>query len=161
MSKPFGEDEDENLTDKPKSGLKSVSSQKSIFDSVSKKPTQDDLDKKVKSSQDRISSHKIKAAELNALFYKAVADKTLSKNKTLFQQDMEKDLLSKMLQLANEINNDPVEGEAIGTLVILVPLMKTCFEQRDKINNLEYLINQFESELKEIKQALDKKKNSE
>lgn len=171
MSKPFSEDEDE-LPNKPtKSGLKNVSSQKSIFDNVDKKPTQEDLNKKVKDDQNRISSHKVKASELNSQFYKIVADKTLPKNKNLFQQEMERDLMSKMIQLASDINNDADEGEGMGTLVILVPLMKTCLNQRDRLNNLEYAFSQLEKKLepatlsclltKENQQILDKKKTSE
>ena len=147
MSTPF---EDDEVIDKPKVTLKKVSSQKSFLEAVEKKPSKEDLEKNAKIINDKKSAHKIKAAEINRKFYKALTDKTLAKNRKVFQNDIEREILSEMIQVANDINNDPLENEGIGTLVILVPLLKTCFSQRDKINDLEYSVFVLEKKIENI-----------
>lgn len=164
---PFDEEEDKPSTKSKQVGLKNVSSQKSIFDSLPKKPTQEDFDKQVKQVQERNNGYKIKAAELALQFNKSMADKTLSENKNMFQQDMEREIMQKMVQLAIEINNDPNEAEGMGSMTWITLLMKTCFAQRDRINKLEYTLVQLEKKTeqvlksKENSSTLDSKKTSE
>jgi hypothetical protein len=142
---PFDEeDNDQPSVQSQKLGLKKVSTQKSIFDSVPKKPTQGDLDVTVKKIQERASTYKAKAAELALQFNKAMADKTLSQNRNMFQQEIEKELLKQMVELAVDINNDPNEKEGMGSLSWITLLLRTAFSQRDKINGLEYRLSQLE-----------------
>lgn len=164
---PFDEEKDDESPSikSTKIGLKNVSSQKSIFDSMPKKPTQNDLDTKVKGIQERDSSYKSRAADLVLQFKKAMDDKTLTENKNIFSKELEKEVLGKMIQLAVEINNDVNEPEGMGSLSWITLLLKTCFSQRDKVNNLEYKITKLEKTLnleailnlvkKEIKDTLD------
>lgn len=163
---PFDEEEDtENVT--PKVGLKNVSSQKSIFDALPKRQTQDDLTKKVDQIQERNSSHKTRAAELSSQFNQIMNDKTLKQNKNIFARELERELLTKMAQLAIDVNNDQHEHEGMGSLSWIILLLKTCLNQRDKINQLEFAVSQLENKLnsgfisKEIQAALDSKKVSE
>jgi hypothetical protein len=167
MPKPFGEDDEEEIMPSQKVGLKKVSSQKSIFDSIPKKPTQDQLDQNVKGIQERASQYKSRTAELATQFIKTLADKTLQQNKNQFQNEIESELLRNMVRLAQEINADIAERDGEGSLSWITLLLKTCFNQRDKINRLEYSISQLEkktdpahlSEL--INTVLDSKKKSE
>jgi len=165
---PFDEeDNDQASSHSKKVGLKNVSSQKSIFDSMPKKPTQEEFDHKVKKVQEKASHYKSRAADLASQFNKAVADKTLPQNRNMFQQEMERDLLGQMIQLAIDINNDPNEKEGMGSLSWITLLMKTCFAQRDKINKLEFMVTQLEKKCDSpvlndlISKALDSKKKSE
>jgi len=169
---PFDEeDSDQQSVQSKKLGLKNVSSQKSIFESMPHKPTQEDLDNKVQEIQKKASQHKIKAADLAMQFNKSMADKTLPQNRNMFQQEVEKELLSQMVQLAVDINNDPNEKfEGMGSLSWITLLLKTCFSQRDKINLLEYKVSQLEKKTdpaivsdlvsKQITAALDSNKKS-
>lgn len=141
---PFDEDDSEQPEQPKKVGLKNVSSQKSIFESMPKKPTPEEFDQKVKRVQERASHYKAKAADLAMQFNRAMSDKTLPQNKNMFQQELEKDLLQQMVQLAIDINNDPNEKEGMGSLSWITLLLKTCFSQRDKINRLEYAVSQLE-----------------
>jgi hypothetical protein len=166
---PFDEEDDNNQPSiqSQKVGLKNVSPQKSIFDSMPKKPTQEDLEKNVKKIQEKASHYKIKAAELATQFNKTMADKTLPQNKNLFQKDAERDLLGQMIQLAIDINNDGREQEGMGSLSWITLLLRTCFVQRDKINNLEYAVSQLEKKMEPavlndlISKLLDIRKKSE
>lgn len=160
---PFDEEED-SVDETKKIGIKSVSSQKSIFDSMQKKTTQEDSDKKIKNIQERTSAYKIRAADLATQFNKSVSDKTLSQNKNVFQRDTEKELMTKMIQLAIEINDDPAEQhESMGSLGWIALLMRTCFAQRDKINKLEYVVYQLDKKITLIEEnykTIDKEPKS-
>lgn len=169
---PFDEEDNDKISEHSKKiGLKNVSSQKSIFDTMAKKPTQNDLDNKVKKMNDKSTKYKIKVADLTIQFNKTMADKTLPQNQNVFQKDLERDLLLKMIQLAIDINNDESESEGMGSIGWIVLLFKTCFSQRDRINNLEYMLYNLEKKTnptilndlisKEIKNALDNYKKSE
>lgn len=169
---PFDDEDNEQPSlQSQKVGLKNVSSQKSMFDVLPKKPTQEDLDTRVKQIQERNSQYKAKAADLASQFNKTMADKTLVQNKNMFQKEIEKEILSQMVQLAIDINNDPNEKEGMGSLSWIVLLLKTCFAQRDKINQLEYQLNVVSGKIdtshisalitKEIAKALDTSKKGE
>jgi hypothetical protein len=166
---PFDE-EDEDQVSNQKTGLKNVSTQRSIFEQMKKKPTQEDFEKQVKAVEQKMASYKQRAAELAVQFKKIVEDKTLSQNKNIFNTELEREVLSKMIQLASEINNDPNEQEGMGSLSWITLLFKTVLSQRDRINNLEYSISQLDKKIdidnlssKIIKQiqSLDKTKKDE
>lgn len=142
---PFDEEEEKPIN--PKVGLKNVSSQKSIFEKIPKKPSPEDFDKKVKEIQDRNYGYKQRAAELAIAFKKMIDDKTLVQNRNIFSNELEKETLTKMIQLAVEINNDPNEQEGMGSLGWITLLFKTVLSQRDKINNLEYKVFQLEKKI--------------
>jgi len=154
---PFDEEDDVPTIQSQKIGLKQVSSQKSIFETLPKKPTQSEFTEQVRQVQERASGYKARTADLASQFNKAVADKTLAINKNNFQKEMEIEVLRNMVKLAQEINSDFNEREGEGSLSWITLLLSTCFKQRDKINNLEYVISQLEKKV----DALDKKKSSE
>jgi len=153
----------------PKGGVKSQG--QSMFDNKRKKPTQQEFQQQVQQSQDTQSGYKKRAAELFVQFQRAIADKTLPQNRNVFNAESEKELLQNMIILAAEINSDPNERESEGSLTWIVLLLKTCFTQRDRMNELEYKMALLEKKLdptamadfinKEISKALDKKKGSE
>lgn len=148
---PFDEESDKPSDQSQKIGLKKVSTQKSIFESMPKKPTQEEFEKKVQQSQQIDSGYKIRASELAVQFNKAMADKTLPQNKNQFQQDIELELLRNMIKLAQEINNDTrEEREGEGSLSWIAVLLKTSFNQRDKINRLEYLLSQIDKKIDQL-----------
>jgi hypothetical protein len=164
---PFDEEDDnDDGSANKKIGIKNASTKKSMFDSLPKKPNQQDFEKKVQATQQQMATYKQKASELAIQFKKTIDDKTLPENKNIFSLEIEKELLGKMVQLAAEINNDPNEQEGMGSLSWITLLLKTNFAQRDRINILEYKIFQLEnkinlissSEILKEKNALDKTK---
>jgi hypothetical protein len=167
---PFDEEPQKPSLQAQKIGLKKVSSQKSVFENMPKKPGPEDFERQVQEVQQRQSTYKTRAADLVVQFNKAMTDKTLRSNKNPFQQEVEKELLRNMVQLAQEVNSDPNEREGEGSLSWIIILLKTCFSQRDRINMLEFSVEQLQKKTdvtaltaliqKEI-QALDKSKKSE
>lgn len=151
---PFDEDEDVQSSEK-KITLKKVSAQKSIFDSLPKRQSPEEFDKRVHKIQEKIEGFKLKASELALQFSKMMADKTLKNNKTIFSVEIERELLSNMIKLAVEINEDSCqEHDGMGSLSWITLLLKNSFNQRDKINNLEYIVAQLEKKI----ESLDTKK---
>lgn len=153
----------------PKIGVKAQG--QSMFDSRRKKPTQQEFQQQVHQTQETLSGYKKRAAELFMQFQRAMSDKTLPQNRNIFNQETEKELLQNMIILAAEINSDPNERESEGSLTWIVLLLKTCFSQRDKLNELEYALAQLQKKVdptamadfinKEITKALDSKKGNE
>lgn len=162
---PF--DEEEELEIPQKIAIKKVSSQKSIFDSHPKKPSKEDLEKRVQDYQDKDFTIKTQAAELTAQFKKMMADKTLKKNKSIFAAELEQELLSKMIDLGIKINDDPDQKhESMGSMSWIILLFRTCLYQRDRINELEFTLSQIDKKInatisKEISARLDNKKVDE
>lgn len=166
---PFDEDNEKETVQKV--GLKKVSSQKSIFDSMPKKPSLKDLQDKVNEIEKKDFGYKQRATELSLAFKKIMADKTLSQNKNVFSQELEQETFSKLMNLASDINNDEDEKEGMGSLMLIALMFKTLLYQRDQINKMEYLLSEIEKKLnspafraqiiQEISVALDKKKINE
>lgn len=166
---PFDEEEDEVLPSNKK-GLKKVSTQKSIFESMPQKPTQEEFEKRVKNIQEQSTGYKAKAADLSGKFIKIISDRTLKQNKSIFAIELEKEVLAQMIGLAVEINNDPHEQEGMGSMGWITLLFKICLSQRDRLNQLEYAVSVLEKKCdpavisvligKEL-QGLDKKKSGE
>lgn len=142
-----------------------------MFDNKRKKPSQQEFQQQVHQVQETQSGYKKRAADLFVQFQRAMADRTLPQNRNVFNAESEKELLQNMIQLAAEINSDPNERESEGSLTWIVLLLKTCFTQRDKLNELEFAMVTLQKKFepvaltdfinKEIDKALDKKKGSE
>lgn len=164
---PFDDDYKKLPDQPPPSGLKNVSSQKSMFDNRPRKQTQQEFDQRVKNVEEIKSGYKAQTADLGVAFNKLMADKTLPENKNILSQDMEREVLVRMVRLAEAINNDPAEEkDGNGSLSWVALLLKTCLNQRDKLNQQEYEFSKFKSQVsalikQEISAALDKKKESE
>lgn len=145
MSHAF-DDDDGDITSQ-KSSVKQVSSQKSILDNVVKKPSSENFAKKIKEVTDKNNGYKQEISDLTAQFMKIMADKTLKENKNLFSAEYEKETLSKIIQFASKINNDPNEEEGIGSLSLIALLLKIVVGFRDKNNILEYKLQELQSKI--------------
>jgi hypothetical protein len=151
--------------------LKPVGSQASIFDGKPKKPTPQEFQQQVQAAQERSSTYKKRASELAGQFSGMMMDKTLPQNKGTFATEAKRELLQNIIQLAKDINNDPNEKEGDGSVILSIILLNTCFDQRDRINQLEYGFTQIQKKLdssvfadfisREITKILDDKKSSE
>lgn len=166
---PFDEEPDETIPSKKKE-LKKVSTQKSIFESMPPRPSHEDFEKRVSNIQEKSTGYKAKAADLSSQFIKILSDKTLKQNKSIFAAEVEREVLSKMINLAVEINGDIHEQDGMGSLSWITLLLKICLAQRDRLNQLEYAVSVLEKKCdpaalsvligKEL-QGLDKKKSGE
>lgn len=105
---------------------------------------QDKKEFEVKATEtfNNIQSRAELAMQLTADLMKLIEDKVLPANKSSIDHSLEKEVLSRMIALTMELNNDPNEPEGVGSVGILVILMKAILKQRDKINLLSYEVSQ-------------------
>jgi hypothetical protein len=159
---PFDDEEKEEVAQQNKKGLKQVSSQKSIFEKKKEeqRPSAENFEKKIEEINKKNNDYKSRAAELALSYKKLILDKTLTQNKTVFSEEIEKETLSKMVSLAVEINNDEDEQEGMGTLGWVTLLLKYFLHHRDRVNNLEYQVLTLQKINEELKKDLNKLKNS-
>jgi hypothetical protein len=146
---PFDEEEqDDNPSEHAKKiGLKNVSSESSIFDSMPKRRLDPNFKEKIQNAQEQKYVYKDRGAALTSKFQKIMNDKTLPQNKSIFQKEAQSELLKDMIQLAMDINDDANEHEGMGSLGWIALLIQTTLNMKDKVNYLEY-------ELSEIKKTL-------
>lgn len=145
--------------------------QKSMFDGKPRRQTPQEFQQKVQQTQERLVGYNKRAADLYVQFQRAMQDKTLAQNRNVFAIDTEREMLQELLKLAAEINEDPEEQDSGGSLTLVILLLKTALQQRDRINDLEYALVTLQKKVdspalaeyinKEISKALDKKKDSE
>lgn len=144
---PFDEEDEIETLPIKNVGLKKVSTQKSIFENIPKKPTQKDLDKKVKDNQEKASDYLTNGAALSKKYINILKDKTLKQNKTTFVKALEKEIIADMVQFAIDINNDPSEKEGMGSLGWITLLLQINLAQNNRINELEYKVSLLENKL--------------
>jgi hypothetical protein len=150
---------------KPKSSLRQMPGQKSMFEGQPKPPTAQQFEKRVQEIQTQITGRQKRATELFMTFNKAMTDKTLPQNRNILNMDTEREMLQEMIKLSQEVNADPNEAEGEGSLMWIVCLFKSCLAQRDRINELEFALSQRSKSIneesitalikKEIARALD------
>lgn len=137
---PFDEDDEQSIEDykNRKKILTNKEPKKNIHD-------KDSFEKRVNEIESKKTGYSKRAAELSLKFKNLIIDKTLAENKNPFSKDMESEVLSDMIKLATEINTDPDEEESMGSLMWLIIVLKTLLVQRDKINQLEYMLSKAKS----------------
>lgn len=166
---PFDEEDPKEYV--PKTGVKQVSGQKSMFDGRPRPPTQQEFEQKVHTAHEKQQGYNKRAGELYIRFAKTMADKTLPQNRNILNNETERELLTDIIGLAKDIRDDANEEAELGPITCIILLLRTCLSQRDRINELEYSFIQLQKKLdtsvlsdfitKEIAKALDKKKDSE
>jgi len=148
---PF-EDDYEDLNP-PKKGVKSQG--KSIFDNKPKKPSQEEFLSAATKDNEKLEGYDAIARDLTVQFKKAIEDKTLPQNKNVFAVEVENELITKMINLAIQINQDPNVIEGMGSVGWLAMILKNLLNNRDKINLLEYSNQILEKKIKERDDKID------
>lgn len=144
---PFNDDD---FVSKKKVGVKLTNK---VKEDSNPGPSKEDFDKKVDEIHQKSLSYKERAAELALSFKKIMFDKTLSQNKTVFSTDLEKEVLTKMVSLAIEINNDENEQEGMGSLGWITLCLKYLIILKDRVNEMEYKTLQLQKEISILKNA--------
>ena len=104
-----------------------------------------------------------KAVDCISRFLKLAEDKTLPQNRGGIALDVEREIRQDLIQLALDLNNDENEEDnGKGSVVVLSVVSKIILMYRDRLNQLEYELQQVKNELKRrdvssrpVKQASD------
>ena len=89
-----------------------------------------------------------RAIETISRFMKMTEDKTLVRNKGGIANDVEREIRQDLIQLALDMNNDETEEDnGKGSVVVLSVVTKILLMQRDRINELEYELQQMKKDI--------------
>lgn len=160
---PFDDENDNNVpkASARKTGLK-IDNSKSIFANAVKKPTKQDLDKVVADSQKRNANYNERATELALKFRAFLDDRTVPQNKNVFVNEFEREVIGKLTELAIDMNLDELQEEGMGSVGLIALIFRCLLIQRDKINVLDYTVNQLEKKVKQLQSTpVDTNKPSE
>lgn len=90
-----------------------------------------------------------RAVEVISRFLKMAEDKTLAQNRGGIAEDVEREIRQQLIQLALDMNNDENEDDnGKGSVVVLSVVSKIILLYRDRLNSLEYELQQLRRELK-------------
>jgi len=130
---------------KPIKGVKLKTKAQEI--AAQNKKEQEEYSKKFSEAADKIQEYK---SELSGKIVEAlrkmllvIKDKTLPSNKGKVAEEYESSIRKEIIDLEIEINNDPNdENIAMGSVVVDTIILKALLVQRDRINELEYKLEQ-------------------
>ena len=134
----------------PEDGIKNIKldNKKSRFKPAEEVPPEYNFEERAEALQQKIEARNKKGIELASLFMTLMRSKILGENRSSVADQSEGDLRKELITWLVEINNDPDEElDGMGSAGIITLLLKTFFIQRDKINGLEYRLEQLEKEL--------------
>ena len=137
-------DEDAKFQRERRGGVK-LNSSKSMFakDPV-QIPQKETFEKQADEFFEETQDRKQQAVELVQQFWSFVKDETLVSNKGPVKKNLEKEIVSKLLNFASEMNNDPKEPEGAGSVAVITLLLKAVLYLRDCNNDLGYRLAKLE-----------------
>lgn len=87
------------------------------------------------------------AAELVKQFWTLAKSETLEANKGPIEKNLEREIITKLIQFATELNNDENEPYGSGSVAIITLLLKIVIQLRNDNNQLKFKIAQIENKL--------------
>lgn len=140
-------EEDAKLQKERRGGSK-LNASKSIFtkEIINKETFEEQADDAFEAIQDR----KQKAVELVQQFWSLIKDETLASTKGPMKKSFEKEIVSKLLNFASEMNNDEKEPEGAGSVAIITLLLKTVLYLRDSNNDFKYRLSELERKIQKL-----------
>lgn len=140
-------EEDAKFQKERRGGLK-LNSSKSLFNKETVK--KEDFEQQADEAFEKLQDRKQQAVELVQQFWSFVKDETLSVEKGPIKKSLEKDIVSKLLNFASDMNNDPNEPEGSGSVAIITLLLKTALYFRDCNNDTRYRLEKLEKEMNKL-----------
>lgn len=143
------------------SGLKKISSKKSMFDDLPKKPSFEEFEKGANNANNKINNYNQQMVKLATKFRSIMEDKTLLSNKSVITKSVEKECLKDLIEIAQEINNDENEPMCQGSNGLLALTFNMLLYLKDRTNYLEFHLsetinknNLLNNKVKELESAL-------
>jgi hypothetical protein len=97
----------------------------------------------VESSIQEDNDKNVFAVNVSKKFLKLSSDTTLARNKTSIMNNVEDSIRKEFIQLGIDMNNDEsAEQDGMGSMICITVLSKVIMSQRDRINELEYQLQQ-------------------
>ena len=88
-------------------------------------------------------------------------DRTLNRNRGSIANDVEREIRQEIIKLAEDMNNDEnEENDGKGSVVVLSVVTKILLNYRDRLNDMEFEIQQLKRELKLSSQPAQQSSNA-
>ena len=92
-----------------------------------------------------------RAIEVVSKYINMISDKSLVRNRGSIANDIEREIRQKIIQLALDMNNDENEEDnGKGSIVVLTAVTKVLFMYRDRLNDLEFEVQQLKREVNKL-----------
>jgi hypothetical protein len=138
--KPFQE-----IPAKTKIGLKLDNKNSSV--ETPKRVSTEEFENKAVEVSNQLDAYSVRAVELSQKYKQVLEDQTLVENKTKFNVDAEKELIANLVQLGIDLNLDEHEKEGMGSIGLIMLLLRAMLIQRDKINSLDFALTNLERKI--------------
>lgn len=116
----------------------------------------EEFEEKADAAHDQLAERRTRALEAIQQFWNSLKDKTLIANKGPMQKSLEKEMFSKLIEVATEMNTDENLREGEGSVALIGLLLKAIHYQRDVINELDYKVSQQDLKLAQIHKKLSR-----
>jgi hypothetical protein len=95
------------------------------------------------------------AMEKSRAFIKISSDKTLPANKSIIATDVETSIRQDFIQLGIDMNKENIgtDDDGVGSIALITVLSKIALDQRDRLNLLEYELEQLKKKMSRPVQA--------
>ncbi len=141
-SSAFGSDEDDFVQEQPRVMLKGQTERKVVSPAAQSQ----NFDQRSSEAHRQQQQLKQEIAATAERFIGLIKDQTLKENKTSIVTNVEQQTVNELANLGTRMNNDPlIQDEGMGSIGLIVILMKTVLHQRDKINALAYEIHKLKT----------------
>jgi hypothetical protein len=102
-----------------------------------------------------------KAIDIISRYMKMTEDRTLNRNRGSIANDVEREIRQEIIKLAEDMNNDEnEENDGKGSVVVLSVVTKILLNYRDRLNDMEFEIQQLKRELKLSSQPAQQSSNA-
>jgi hypothetical protein len=102
-----------------------------------------------------------KAIDIISRYMKITEDRTLNRNRGSIANDVEREIRQELIKLAEDMNNDEnEENDGKGSVVVLSVVTKILLNYRNRLNDMEFEIQQLKRELKLSSQPAQQASNA-
>ena len=132
------QDDVEEVKVKENQGLK-LSSERSRFSKQDPKgPSEEEFKKEVREYKQRDMDVKLRIADLTNKYKGILMDRTVDDNKSPIQKDLEASVVSELVQVGLQLDNDQDQPEGVGSIGLCNLLLQVNLLQRNTINKISY-----------------------
>jgi hypothetical protein len=137
---------DNNNPRQPKKGLKLNNANSSVVKPLPPQSIESEKQASIAFAKD--SEYKNRFRELSVKMKAIMEDTVLVENKSIISKDLEKETATKLIMLANEMDEDESQPNVEGTRGIVMLLIRCMMIQRDSINSLAHKVFTLEQQIK-------------
>lgn len=145
----FESESDDAQEQQKRRGAVKLDGSKSKFakEAAQKEQFEQQADEAMATAQDK----RQRAVDLVRQFWNIAKSTTIETEKGPIERSLEKETVSKLVEFAAELNNDPNESsDGTGSIAVITLLLKTVLHLRDNNNTLRYKLSVIENKVNKL-----------